>query len=210
MSIQLWGTFLVATFFICGSPGPNMLMMMSSSVQHGLRRTVYTMAGCYIAVLLAVTLSVAGLGALLKMEPMIFNGLRYAGAVYLVYLGIQAWRAPVTEPMETEGTAVIPAATSKVMFIKGFLVGISNPKALLFAAAFFPQFINPGVPALPQIIILLVTFSVLELGWYSVYALGGRSLAMTLRRENIKRLFNRVTGGVFTAFGLFMLCSRSA
>ena len=76
----------------------------------------------------------------------------------------------------------------------------SNPKAILFAAAFFPQFIQPGAPQLPQFAILLVTFSVIEVSWYGVYALSGKRLSVYLRRASVLRWFNRVTGGVFIGF----------
>ncbi len=208
MDAHTWWTFLIATFLVCGSPGPNMLMVMSSSARHGLRRSVFTAAGCYTAVIIIISASVAGLGALLRLVPAIFDVLRYAGAAYLIYLGIQAWRAPVTKAQNTQEERHAAKATPKTMFRSGFLVGISNPKAILFAAAFFPQFIDPHAPALPQFLLLLATFSLTELGWYSVYATGGNTLSSYLKRDNIKKAFNRVTGGLFSAFGVFLLCSN--
>lgn len=208
MNAHTWWTFLVATFIICGSPGPNMLTMMASSARHGIRRTFFTMAGCYCAVMCIIGASVAGLGALLKLEPVIFDILRYAGAAYLVYLGIQAWRAPVVRVNTMETLPPETATSPRQLFGKGFLVGISNPKAILFASAFFQQFINVNAPELPQFVTLVATFSILELGWYVVYATGGSQFSTYLQRENIQKMFNRITGGLFSAFGLIMLCSR--
>lgn len=185
-----------------------MLMMMSSSVRHGLRRTVFTMAGCYLALLFALTISAAGLGALLKVDPVIFNILRYIGAAYLMYLGIQAWCAPAGETMDTDPLVVSPAVSRTKMFRDGFLVGISNPKALLFATAFFPQFINQNAPELRQFFILLMTFSVLELSWYTIYASGGHRLSGYMKRADVRKAFNRLTGGLFSAFGMFLLYSK--
>jgi threonine/homoserine/homoserine lactone efflux protein len=208
MSTHVWWTFLVAVFLICGAPGPNMLMVMSSSVRYGFRRAFYTMAGCYLAVIAAAAMSVAGFGALLKVEPLVFNILRYAGAAYLVFLGVQAWRAPVAGAVDLRVPEELPSTAPKMIFYKGFLVGISNPKALLFATAFLPQFINPGAPQVPQLLILLVTFSVTELGWYLIYASCGKRLSLYLKRENIRRAFNRLTGGIFITFGVSLLCAR--
>jgi threonine/homoserine/homoserine lactone efflux protein len=207
MNMHSWWTFFIATALICSSPGPNMLMMMSSSVKYGLRLTVYTMAGCYVAVMCMITASVAGLGAILKLQPMVFDTLRYAGAAYLIYLGIQAWRAPTGGMIDADEVAEV-STTAKKNFRKGFLVGISNPKALLFAAAFFPQFIDPSQPELPQFLILLSTFSVIELACYVTYATGGKSLSAYMKRENIRKAFNRFTGGLFAGFGVLLLYAR--
>lgn len=209
MNIHTWLAFLVAAFLICSTPGPNMLMVMSSTVKYGMRRALFTMAGCYSGVIVLITASVAGLGALLTVEPMIFNTLRIAGAAYLIYLGVQAWRAPV-ENASTQDISLQDATTDlKTIYRNGFFVGISNPKAILFAAAFFPQFINPELPKLPQFLILLATFSLAEFCCYLAYAIGGSTLATYLKRASVKKVFNRATGGLFSAFGLSLLCYRS-
>lgn len=208
MSAHSWWTFVIAIFFICGSPGPNMLMMMSSSVKHGMRRTFFTMAGCYLALLLMLAISAAGLGTLLKIEPVIFNILRYMGAAYLIYLGIKAWRAPAAGTFDSAPLPAMPATSPKKMFRNGFLVGISNPKALVFASAFYPQFINQDAPVLPQFAILLVTFSIMEFSWYVIYASGGRKLTAYMKQANVQKAFNRFTGGLFVVFGALLLSSR--
>ena len=84
----------------------------------------------------------------------------------------------------------------------------SNPKAILFAAAFFPQFINPDAAKLPQFAILLATFTVIEVTWYFVYALSGKTLAAFLQRATVMRVFNRLTGGVFIGFAAVMAAAR--
>ena len=90
-----------------------------------------------------------------------------------------------------------------------FTIGISNPKALVFAAAFLPLFLDPARPKLGQFGVMIATFSVIEFAWYFTYALGGRGLASWLRLPARRRLFNRVTGGVFVVFGLVMAGSRA-
>jgi threonine/homoserine/homoserine lactone efflux protein len=95
------------------------------------------------------------------------------------------------------------------LYKTGFFTAGSNPKALLFAAAFLPQFIQSNLPQAPQLLILLATFSVLEILWYFIYALGGLSMAQQLRKPNILRWFNRVTGGAFIGFaGLMAVMKR--
>jgi threonine/homoserine/homoserine lactone efflux protein len=87
-------------------------------------------------------------------------------------------------------------------------VASSNPKAILFAAAFFPQFIDPHIPQLPQFAILLLTFAVIEVGWYFVYAMSGRKLSVYLQRSTVMRAFNRATGGVFVGFAALMATAK--
>jgi threonine/homoserine/homoserine lactone efflux protein len=94
------------------------------------------------------------------------------------------------------------------IYRQAFLVAASNPKAILFAAAFFPQFINPDAAKLPQFGILLATFTVIEVGWYFVYAISGKSLAVYLQRATVMRWFNRITGGVFIGFAAVMAATR--
>lgn len=210
MDTHLWWSFTLATFLICFSPGPNMLHMMKSAAHYGMRRTIYSMLGCFLAVSSMIGLSVIGIGALLVASPLLFNVLRYAGAAYLLYLGIHAWRAPVHLHIDAGQPADLVHNTSATtIFRNGFLIGISNPKALLFAGAFFPQFINPAAPQLPQLTILFITFTVLEFACYAIYAFGGRSIAGLLRRAHIRRIFNRVMGTMFGLFGV-LLVAKSA
>ncbi len=181
-----------------------MLHILSRSVELGLRGTLAAMLGCGSAVVSVLTASAAGLTALLLALPGAFDVLRYIGMAYLVWLGVQAWRAEAS-PVDV-GEGEIPLSPSRWrVFRAGFTIGISNPKLLLFAAAFLPQFVNPKVAQAPQFAILVATFAVIEGFWYFAYALGGRSLARYLARPVVRRWFNRATGGIFVGFGLALL-----
>ncbi len=208
MTLSIWWLFILMTFVVSATPGPNMLLVMSTSARLGLRAAVVTMAGCMTALLAMMSVSAAGLGALLQAFPTVFEGLRLAGAAYLAYLGIKSWRAPVEDhPADAPPKSAVPSRSS-AHFRQGFLVAASNPKAILFAAAFFPQFINPGQPQLLQFAILLVTFAVIEISWYFVYAVSGKRLSIYLQRASVMRAFNRITGGVFVGFAAVMATAR--
>lgn len=210
MTLGTWWLFVLMTFVVSATPGPNMLLVMSTSARHGVRAAVVVMAGCMTALLAMMAVSAAGLGALLHTFPAVFDALRLAGAAYLAYLGIKCWRAPVPETPagDDAAAAALPAVSRSAIYRQGFLVAASNPKAILFAAAFFPQFIQPDAPKLPQFALLLITFTVIEVAWYFVYAVSGKSLAVYLRRAPVMRAFNRVTGGVFIGFAAVMALSR--
>jgi threonine/homoserine/homoserine lactone efflux protein len=181
-----------------------MLLVLSMSARHGLRAAIATMAGCMTALLAMMSISAAGLGALLQMFPAVFDTLRLVGAAYLAYLGIKCWRAPVHA--QDDGSDVrLPANVSLGgLYRQGMLVAASNPKAILFAVAFFPQFINPEAAQTLQFGILLLTFAVIEVSWYFVYALSGNRLANYLRRASVLKAFNRLTGGAFVGFAAVM------
>src|ERR1700754_2164102 len=98
MTLRTWWLFVTAVFLLCGTPGPNMLHVMTRSIRFGFRRSLAAMAGCYSAILLVLSASAAGLTALLMAVPGAFEILRYAGVAYLIWLGVKAWRgddAPV-------------------------------------------------------------------------------------------------------------------
>ena len=191
----LW-LFIVMTFFVSGSPGPNMLLIMATSARHGLRAAISAMSGCMTALLVMMGISTVGLGAVLQVFPFVFDDLRLAVAAYLAYLGVQCWRTP---------SGQTNANASDTAFVRqGFWVALSNPKAILFAAAFFPQFINPQADKLPQFALLLATFVVIEVSWYFIYAVSGQWLSTYLQRPSVMQGFNRLTGSVFVGFAAWM------
>lgn len=210
MSLSTWWIFVTATFLISAAPGPNMLLIMNQSVRFGLRASIYSMAGCMTALMIMFTLSALGLGVVLQNAPAVFDALRWAGALYLAYLGYKVWTAPVVsapvdfDKNDSASGNKYAAYSAFNLYKTGFLTAGSNPKALLFAAAFLPQFIQASLPQVPQLLILLATFSALEILWYFIYALGGLSMAQQLRKPNILRWFNRVTGGAFIGFAGLM------
>lgn len=204
MTSHTWWLFVVAVFLLSGTPGPSMLHVMSRSLNFGFRRGMASMAGCLTAIVLVLAASAAGLTALLLAVPGAFEVLRWAGAGYLVYLGVQAWRGGET-PIDLGPSRLAASPSLLALYRDGFLISVSNPKLLLFAAAFLPQFIDPGLPRGPQFAIQVVTFAVIESGWYAVYGLGGHRLAALLTRPRLQLWFNRLTGVVFIGFGLALL-----
>ncbi len=204
MTLQTWWLFVGAVFLLSGTPGPNMLHILSRSVDLGLRRSMAAMAGCLSGIVLVLAASAAGLATLLLAVPGAFEALRYAGVAYLIFLGVKAWRSEA-RPLDVSAAVLPRAVTPAGLFRGGFAISLSNPKLILFAAAFLPQFIDPAQARTPQFAILVATFAVIESFWYGVYALGGRSLARHLGRPAVKRLFDRLTGLIFIGFGLALL-----
>lgn len=197
---ERWRLFVAATVVIAATPGPNMLFVMTSSVRAGFRRSFAAMAGCLTGVLLMMAVSAAGLGAVLQAAPRAFAALRLAGAAYLLYLGVRLW---LTEP----GGDAAPRLSHNGLYRQGLFVSLSNPKAILFAAAFLPQFLDAGKPRGPQFAALVALFAVIEVSCYFVYAAGGRRLSSALARPAVRRNFDRAAGALFTGFAVMLALS---
>ena len=210
MVLQTWWIFVLMTFVVSATPGPNMLLVMSHGARFGLRPAIWTMAGCMTALIGMVSISAAGVGALLNSFPAVFDALRYLGAAYLAYLGYKLWGAGVpTDDAPTSAAVSEEGQRSAGSFYRqGLAVAASNPKAIVFAAAFFQQFIQADRPAGLQFAVLLITFTVIEVSWYLIYALSGHKLSRFLQHDHVMKNFNRVTGGVFVGFAALMAASR--
>ncbi|PUE41548.1 LysE family translocator [Limnohabitans sp. Bal53] len=210
MGLQTWWLFVLMTFVVSATPGPNMLLVMSHGARFGLRSAIWTMAGCMTALIGMVSISAAGVGALLHSFPAVFDALRYLGAAYLAYLGYNLWRAGVPKD-DVPVHAVLPEMAQRSAgshYRQGLAVAASNPKAIVFATAFFPQFIQADRPAGLQFAVLLITFTVIEVGWYLIYAVSGHKLSRFLQQAHVLKNFNRITGGVFVGFAAMMAASR--
>src|SRR5688572_29443204 len=129
MSIELWLAYVIAVLVISGTPGPNMLLSMTHGIHHGLTRTFSTMLGLLIGMTIILSISLAGLGAVLLRSSYIFEIIKYAGAAYLIYLGIKAWRT-ANEGISAEGRPHARGILTRCRI--GILVSLSNPKAILF------------------------------------------------------------------------------
>lgn len=211
MALHTWWWFLATVFVLCGTPGPNMLHILGRSVGLGFRGSVPAMAGCLLAMLLVLAASAAGLSALLHSSPMLFEVLRYLGVAYLAWLGLKAWRDSCrpAPPVTVDATPPVAASLGAwKVFRGGLLVGLSNPKLLLFAAAFLPQFVDPSRGQALQYSVLVATFAACELFWYVMYAAGGHGLRRWLAKPFARRWFEHLVGSVFLAFAVALLRFR--
>jgi threonine/homoserine/homoserine lactone efflux protein len=203
MTLTTYLLYAAAVALLIVTPGPTMLMCMTNAVNHGPRRAMTSVAGAVTAVLCVMVLSAMGLGALLAASEAAFTTAKVVGAAYLIWLGIRTFRS---NTVLESGGAEAPAPRS--FFMQGFLVGASNPKAILFFAAFFPQFLNPAAPIVPQFAILALTFVAFEFTVLTLCALGVSRLMPLLKTSGPVRWINRICGGLFTVMGGLLLLTR--
>jgi homoserine/homoserine lactone efflux protein len=197
MALHTWLLYLVAAIGLSLTPGPNSLLVLTHGALHGHRRTLFTVAGGALGFVVLIALSMLGIGALLKASLGALTVLKLLGGAYLVWLGIQLWRAPAIH-LRADAARVAPRATE--LFRQGLLTAVSNPKALLFYGAFLPQFIDPGRDLLLQFIVMAVVFVAVEI----VVEYGLALLAHRIRPllERAGQRFNRACGGLFVVMGV--------
>ncbi|WP_120005974.1 LysE family translocator [Teichococcus vastitatis] len=200
MSLELWLVYLAAAVGLSLTPGPNGLLALTHGARYGLQPTIWTVLGGAFGFLLLIAASLAGLGALLATSGTAFAAAKWAGAAYLIYLGVRLWRSPA--PVVLAHASGLPeggAARPLRLFGDGLFVAVSNPKALLFFAAFLPQFMVAGASFASQFLFLGGTFVVVEVVYELLLAgLAGR-IAPWLGRHG--RIFNRAAGGTFVGIG---------
>jgi homoserine/homoserine lactone efflux protein len=199
---DLYLAYILACIVLIVIPGPNVALIVANSVAHGARFGLLSVAGTSSAVVVQLSLTVLGATAVLNVLAASFDWLRWLGVIYLVWLGVAAWRAPAVDLAR-----VGPQARSaRLIFARGLLVGLTNPKTLLFYGAFLPQFITPGPTASDQLLLLAVTFLVVAVILDSAWALlAGRLRGLLLAHA---RLRNRLTGGLLVGAGLGLALAR--
>ncbi len=199
MSIDTWLIFLVAAIGLSFTPGPNGLLALTHGALYGVRRTVFTVLGGALGFLIVIAVSMFGIGALLLVVPEVLTVLKWVGGAYLVFLGVQVWRAPA---ITVAASGDRPSASRWSLFQQGLLAAVTNPKGILFFVAFLPQFIDPRQDLGLQFVIMASTFIVIEIVFELVVAALSQSLQPLLARAG--RWFNRATGGLFILIGLLL------
>lgn len=206
VTLELWLFFLITSIGLSLTPGPNGLLSLTHGARFGFRSTVFTVLGGALGFFLLIAASLAGLSALLAASERAFSIAKWIGAAYLIYLGIRVWRSPPPAVPTAVLNSDQPKARAFRLFQEGFLVAISNPKGLIFFAAFLPQFMVPGMPLLTQLAILGGTFVAVEVAYELLLARLAQRIAPWLGRHG--KLFNRAAGTAFIGMGAVLLNAK--
>jgi len=207
MSAQLYLAYVAACFAIVIVPGPTVTLIIANSLRHGARAGLFNVAGTQLGLALMIAILCVGLASIIAGIGVWFDWVRLAGAAYLVWLGWKLLRAPgaLAEP----GDAPTPPRPPRSgFFLQGFLVILSNPKALLFFGAFIPQFVDPNGDAARQVVLLGATFMVVATLCDGAYAVlvGRLGLALSGRGG---RLASRLSGGLLVGGGIWLALARA-
>ena len=197
MSLETWLAFLAASWIISLSPGAGAIASMSSGLHYGFWRGYWNALGLQIALVAQIAVVAAGLGAVLATSAIAFTLIKWFGVAYLVYLGVKQWRALPSDLADE--SAVRPIGKPLTLIMRGFLVNISNPKALVFMLAVLPQFIDPHQPLVPQYLIIAATMVCVDLIVMAGYTGLASKVLRVLKTPRQQRRMNRTFAGLFVS-----------
>lgn len=206
MTFDWWLTYLVTTLILSLSPGSGAINTMSTAISHGYRGAAASIAGLQAGLAIHIVLVGIGLGALLSQSLLAFDLLKWFGAAYLVWLGIQQWRAAGSLDLHT----LAGTLPRRQLFRRAVLVNLTNPKSIVFLAALFPQFIIPHQPQVAQYLILGVTTVAVDIVVMIGYATLAKRIAVWLKGPRQIRLLNRVFGSLFVLVGALLATAKRA
>jgi threonine/homoserine/homoserine lactone efflux protein len=199
--------YLTVTALMVASPGPGVVLTLSNAIRHGVKPALSGVIGIALGVLIIAIISASSLGILLATSSLAFTIIKYAGAAYLIYLGIKLWRSPSINLAE-ETSKKVKNPNYFTRFKEGFLVSVLNPKPIFFFMSLFPQFINHQQSYLLQFTYLTLPFCSLIIIVHSAYALGANSIKGWLSSPSGSKVVNRTGGGIFVMFGLGLASSH--
>ena len=206
MNLDSWLLFASIAFVATITPGPAILLVTTHSVSFGSRYSVATMVGNISGLFVMSLLSVMGLSAIILTSAPIFFFVKIVGALYLVYLGIKLWRRGfgLEEIKARADNGKVSRPSISKLYLNGLLVALSNPKAIAFTTALFPQFILPGQPMVTQFAILIVTFMFLSFACLFAYALMAAETKNRTAHIELPGVMSKVFGGAFIGSGMFL------
>lgn len=210
MSAAVLIVFSVTSFLAIATPGPTVLLALSNGARLGVRRALYGMCGAMLSDLVFIGAVSVGLGAVFAASETAFTTVKWAGAIYLLYLGIRLLRPSPHLRLHAPGEPGRASRRPSRVFAKSFVVAITNPKGLLFFSAILPQFVTPHAPQAPQYIVLALTFATVDGLVMLAYASGGARAVHVARTPMAVRWIERLCGGALvTLAGALALYRRA-
>jgi len=203
LDFTLLALFIPTIFLISISPGMCMTLAMTLGISVGYKKTLWMMWGELLGVAIVAVAAVLGVARLMLSYPDIFTFLKVFGACYLTYIAINMWKAKGNLLIDTDEK--IKRITKKGLLQQGFVTAISNPKGWAFMVSLLPPFINSKHALAPQLIILVIIILLSEFVCMTLYAMGGKSLANYLTKNNKISLLNKISGGLMFMVAIWLL-----
>lgn len=208
MELSTWLAFFAASWAISISPGAGAVAAMSAGLNHGFQRGYITTLGLVLGIWTQIVVVGVGLGAVVAASGTAFLVIKWAGVAYLVWLGIQQWRAPAV-PLATltEAEVQVPVRT---MVVRAWVINALNPKGTVFLLAVVPQFLNLAQPLAPQYLIIAATLGFTDLVVMGGYTALAAKVLRALKSESHLKAMNRVFGALFVAAGTLLALFKGA
>ena len=205
MQFDSWLAFCSIAFIATVTPGPAILLVMTHSMQYGVLRALATICGNISGLFLMSALSAAGLSAIILVSSFAFTVIKSLGAIYLFYLGFKLWRSGLKFKINVEENASLLRFFN--LYTQGLLIALTNPKAIIFTIALFPQFISPESPIIMQFFILVVSFMALSFTCLVSYSLLSAKMNIYSVSEAAKKWLGKTFASLFFGAGAMLLVS---
>lgn len=201
MTLDIWMIYCATVLAMMSTPGPSQLLMLSNSAAHGFRKALATAAGDLTANALQMLAAGLGLAAILVASGAALTAIKWAGVLYLIWLGLRMIRR--AKPEDPNLASAPPAVSARTLWLQGFLTSAANPKAVVFFAALFPQFISADQAFWPQFLILSATYLFIDGLFLSSYGAGAGWIAARFR--GAARVWIERAGGAFMILAAVLL-----
>jgi len=209
MSLESWVIYLTLVVAATATPGPAVLFIVTNSALYGWKKATYIALGNITGLMLLGVVAISGLGTILNTSVTIFNVIKYFGAVYLFYLGLKLIFQKSSGSIATDEQTIPSGIKSNKLFLQALLVAVSNPKAIVFLTALFPQFVNTNRPLLSQCFALLMILMLFSFSFLTLYAFLAQRTKNWLGESDRIKYFNRSSGAVFLGFGVLLATSSN-
>ncbi len=208
MNISLYIAFLIAAAALILLPGPTVMLVTSKTLRRGVNAGLIAVAGSTFAAAIQLIVVVSGLASVVVFVSSWFEWIRWVGVAYLIYLGVQTLLDSISNDACKDEH--LSSTSGYRDFVDGFVVTLTNPKTLLFLGAFLPQFVDPTVPALPQLLVLAGSFLIVAAVLDSCWALLAARLGKVLAGSRSRKFADRVSGLVLIGAGTTLALIRRA
>lgn len=195
MLSPLFSLFLITAFANILSPGAGVVMAISTAIERGLKGNLACRLGLAAGIAVVFSASASGLGLIVSTHPAVYSALRIAGILYLIYLGVRAWRAPAVSLVAADGSPRLQGGLRQ--FLEGFWLQASNPQAIVFAVSLFPQFVDSARPYAPQAALMVVIYTLMVFLVMTGYSWAAGKAASFFKSAAAAQLLKRCAGSVF-------------
>lgn len=208
MSLEFILIYATTVFVASIIPGPSMLLALTHGIQFGAKRTISSALGNLTVTIIQASISIAGLGAILITSQTAFQIIKFAGAAYLIYLGVSLLLSSKLSEKYDKRTNITLQIPLRKMYLQAAYVTAGNPKAIVFFTAVFPQFINSTAPYASQIMMLMSIGGIISVSCFMIYAISGEKLVSVFSSASVGKYINKIIGGTFIGAGLSLAVSN--
>lgn len=210
MTLEAWLMYLTLAIIATLTPGPAVLFIVTNTTRYGLKKSVFAALGNILGLFFLGLLAFGGLGTVLKTSELLFSIIKFIGSGYLIYLGLKLFFQKNDQAQNVGNRITGGNLPSWKIFSQAFGVAVSNPKAIVFLTALFPQFIDTSNQLLPQFIILITTLMLLSFFFLMLYAGLAHYTSSWLNNSRRIRSMNRASGTLFIGFGTLLAASSNS